>query len=271
MGRDQGHRERAWPAYGLRGGELPQSRRVLGQEARHLHDHGRHLHARLFVLQRQDRQAECARWRRTGQDRRFRRQARVEPCRDHLRRSRRSRRRRRAAFRAGDRGYPRVIAGDDHRNPDARLPAQGRRARSRRRGPARRLQPQSRNRAVELSDGAARRALFPLDPAVAAGEGAGSVDLHQIRHHGRPRRNAERSAAIDGRSAFGGRRFPHHRPISPADEEASFGDEFRHAGRIQGLRDGGLFERLPAGFGDAADAGEDFAKLKAARFEKLGR
>ena len=47
------------PAHGLRGGRLPQHRRVLGEEARHLHDHGRHLHARLRLLQRQDRPARA--------------------------------------------------------------------------------------------------------------------------------------------------------------------------------------------------------------------
>ena len=41
-----------------------------------------------------------------------------------------------------------AIAGDDHRNPDAGLPAQGRRAGDRGRGEARRVQPQSRNGAV---------------------------------------------------------------------------------------------------------------------------
>jgi lipoic acid synthetase len=49
------------PAHRVRGGRLPQHRRVLGQEARDLHDHGRHVHARLRVLQREDRTAGRAR------------------------------------------------------------------------------------------------------------------------------------------------------------------------------------------------------------------
>ena len=81
-------------------------------------------------------------------------------------------------------------AGDHHRGADAGLPAQGRRARDRGRGAARRVQPQSRNRAVELSDGPAGRALLPLAAAAAAGEGARPADVHQVRHHGRPRRGA---------------------------------------------------------------------------------
>ena len=50
--RDARDRPRAWPGHGLRGGRLPEYRRVLVEEARHLHDHGRHLHARLRLLQR---------------------------------------------------------------------------------------------------------------------------------------------------------------------------------------------------------------------------
>ena len=38
-----------------------------------------------------------------------------------------------------------------------------------------------------------------FDPAVAAGQGDRSHHLHQIRHHGRPRRGAPRGAAGDGR------------------------------------------------------------------------
>ena len=57
-----------------------------------------------------------------------------------------------------------------------------------RRREARCLQPQSRDRAVEISEGAAGRALLPFGPAVAAGEGARPADFHQIRHHGRARR-----------------------------------------------------------------------------------
>ena len=43
------------PAHGLRGGGLPEHRRVLDAEARDGDDPGRHLHPRLRLLQRQDR------------------------------------------------------------------------------------------------------------------------------------------------------------------------------------------------------------------------
>ena len=48
---------REGPAHGLRGGGLPEHRRVLGAEARDGDDPGRHLHPRLRLLQRQDRDA----------------------------------------------------------------------------------------------------------------------------------------------------------------------------------------------------------------------
>ena len=67
--------------------------------------------------------------------------------------------------------HPRALPGHDHRNPDAGFPAQGRRARGRGGGKARRVQPQSGNGAVALSERAPGRALFPFDPAVATGQG----------------------------------------------------------------------------------------------------
>ena len=121
-----------------------------------------------------------------------------------------------AHFAAVIRAIRSALPADHDRGADAGFPAQGRRGRNRGRGAARRVQPQSRNRAVEISDRASRRALFRLDAPVAAGQGARPADVHQIGHHGGPRRRAERSAAGDGRSARGRRRFPHHRAISAA-------------------------------------------------------
>ena len=74
-----------------------------------------------------------------------------------------------------------------------------------------------------LSHRAARRALFPFAAALAAREGDRSHDVHQVGHHGRARRGAERSAPSDGRPALRGRRFPHHRPIPAADPQAPRG------------------------------------------------
>ena len=78
----------------------------------------------------------------------------------------------------------RALSANHHRSADARFSAQGRRARERRGRQARRVQPQSGNRAVALSHGAAGRALFPFAAAAAAGEGTRSGDVHQVGHHG---------------------------------------------------------------------------------------
>ena len=61
--------------------------------------------------------------------------------------------------------------------------------------------------------------------------------VHQIGDHGRARRDAQRGAATDGRPAQRRRRFPHHRPISAADAQASSRAELRHARRVRVLRD----------------------------------
>ena len=153
---------RAQAQHRVRGGGLPEHRRVLEAEARDGDDPGRRLHPRLRLLQRRDRQARPARPARARACRRGGRRARPGPCRRHLGRPRRPGRRRRRAFRARHPRDPRARARHDDRGADARLPAQGGRDRDGRRGAARRLQPQSRNRAAALSDGAAGRALLPF-------------------------------------------------------------------------------------------------------------
>ena len=158
------------------------------------------------------------------------------------------------AFRRRHPRHPRALPDHHDRSADAGFPAQGRRRGDRGRGQARRLQPQSRNRAVEISHGAAGRALLRLDPAVAARQGNRSGDVHQIRHHGRARRRAERSAAGDGRSARGECRFPHHRSISAAVPQASSGHALPAAGGIQGAGDHRLCQGIFAGLGKPADA-----------------
>jgi lipoyl synthase len=139
---------------------LSEYRRVLGQEARHLHDHGRHLHPRLRLLQRQDRAARGARCRRAGECRGGDRKLGLAHVvitsvdRDDL-------------ADGGAEHFAQTIRairarpGHHHRSPDPGFPAQGRRARNRGGGAPRRVQPQSGNRAAALSHGAPGRALFP--------------------------------------------------------------------------------------------------------------
>ena len=59
--RAQGHPARPDAQHRLRGGPLPQHRRVLGAAHGHDHDPGRHLHPRLRLLRRQDRPADLER------------------------------------------------------------------------------------------------------------------------------------------------------------------------------------------------------------------
>ena len=151
------NRARQRAAHRLRGGRLPEHRRVLEQEARHLHDHGRHLHARLRLLQRQtglpgpldaDRAgaASPTRSRSSGSTH----VVITSVDRDDLADGGA------AHFAQVIRAIRAAMPGDHHRSADARLPAQGRRARGRGRRQARRLQPQSGNRAAALSDASGR-------------------------------------------------------------------------------------------------------------------
>ena len=139
------------------------------------------------------------------------------------------------AFRA-QRSAPsaRHSPGTTDRSADAGFPAQGRRHRDRDGGAAGCVQPQSRNRAAALSERPARRALFRLAAPAGARQGHCRRRLHQIGPDGRPGRKPRRNHAGDGRSARGGRRFPHHRPISAADAQACGARPLLDAGRIQG-------------------------------------
>ena len=122
-------RAREQAAYRLRGGRLPQHRRMLDEASRDHDDHGRHLHARLCLLQRRDRAAEAARPGEPESVADAVAQARPRACRHHLRRPRRSGRRRRGAFCRRHPRHPRAHAGHDDRGADPRFPAQGGRAR----------------------------------------------------------------------------------------------------------------------------------------------
>ncbi len=66
LSRDAPADARAQPRHGVRGSGLPEHRRVLDQEARDGDDPRRHLHARLRLLQRQDRHAARGRSARAG-------------------------------------------------------------------------------------------------------------------------------------------------------------------------------------------------------------
>ena len=91
------------------------------------------------------------------------------------------------------------------------------------------LQPQPRNGAAPLSVDPPRRALFPFAAAPAARQGDRPQHLHQVGHHGRPRRRARRGDAGHGRPALGRRRLSHHRPVPAAEPTARAGRALRAA------------------------------------------
>ena len=73
--RPQGPAPRPEPQHRLRGGPLPEHRRVLGPAHGHDHDPRRHLHPRLRLLRREDRPPDLVRRRRAAPRRRGGRRA----------------------------------------------------------------------------------------------------------------------------------------------------------------------------------------------------
>ena len=110
---------------------------------------------------------------------------------------------------------------DDHRGADARFPAQGRRAGDGDGGAARRVQPQSRNRAVALSDDPARRALFRTRCGCCSARRSWTRRCSPSRASWSGLAKARGDHAGDGRPALRRRRFPHHRPISCSPREST--------------------------------------------------
>ena len=245
------------------------------KKPRDLHDHGRHLHPRLRLLQRRDRPAGAARSatsRRASPTRWPSWPAHVvitSVDRDDLadggaahfaRSSGRSARRRPA---------------DDDRGADAGFPAQGRRARGRGRGEARRVQPQSRDRAVanisRVRPGARYfhslrllQRVKELDPAIFTKSGM-MVGLGEERNEVLQMMDDMRSADIDFLT-IGQYLQPtaKHHPVMrfvPPDEF----DEYATIGAAKGF----LIVSSSPLTRSSHHAGEDFARLRAARAASL--
>ena len=182
------------PAHGLPGGGLPQRRRVLGARHRHVHDPRRHLHAPLRLLQRQDRQADVERPAGAAARRPLDREAGPAARGHHERRPRRPARLRRLGLVRRHPLRAHAGAGLQGRGPHARLPRRGDAARARHRRAPRRLQPQRRGRAAAVPDRPPRRRLGALQARAAQRQGDGRRrGRHQVRLHGRPRRDARRA------------------------------------------------------------------------------
>ena len=209
----EGADARAGPAHGLRRGALPQHRRVLAPRHRHVHDPRRRLHPRLRVLRRAARQAGRTRPRRAGPGGRGGAQHGPPLRGDHVGRPGRPRGRRGVHLR---RDHPARPGGQPflpHRGADPGLPGPRGPAPGRaRRGPGR-AEPQHRDGAAAVQDGAAGRPL-PPDAGAAAPRPAPMPRLrHEVGHHGRPRRRVARGHRDAGRSPGGWRWHHHHRAV----------------------------------------------------------
>ncbi len=247
--------KRERPRHRVRGGRLPQYRRVLVEEARHHDDHGRHLHARLRLLQ-------CAH--------------RACPARS-TRTSRRTWRSPSPSSGSSMSSSPRSTA--------TTSPMAGRSISPRRSG---RSAQRSPGTTIEILTPDFLRKDGALEMVVAAKPDVfnhnletvpsnyltvrpGARYFHSIRLLQRVKeldpamftksgimvglgeeRNEVLQLMDDLRS--GGCRFPHHRAVSAADPQAPSGEALRHAGGVQVLRDGGLCQGLPAGIVEPADA-----------------
>ena len=162
----------------------------------------------------------------------------LEPYRRHLGRSRRSRRwRRRAVRRAPSRRSAQAapattieVLTPDFLKKDGALEQVVAAA-------ARRLQPQSRNRAAALcrAFGRARAISIRCACSIGSKQLAPAMFTKSGLMVGLGEETGG-SAAGDGRSARGECRFPHHRPISPADAEASRRRALRHAAEFETYR-----------------------------------
>ena len=159
----QGPDARAVAPHGLRGGGLPQHRRVLAAWDRDLHDPGRHLYPLLRLLQCEAWDAGHHRSGRTGAPGGGSLGARPGLCRGHVRRSRRPAGRWRVAVRGIDPCDPPARPRLPSRGADPRLfgPRGIGRGSSRRR--PRHPEPQPGDGRTSLSHRARRRTL-PLGP-----------------------------------------------------------------------------------------------------------
>ena len=158
----QGPDARARAPHGVRGGALPQHRRMLGAQGRHVHDPGRRLHPELRLLRRRPRHADgrstrssrCA-WRRRSSGWGWPHVVITSVDRDDL-----PERRRRGVRRLHHRDQA-PAARDLGRGADPRLQGLRAGAPDRDGGPARHPQSQPRDRRAAVPAGPAGRPLRP--------------------------------------------------------------------------------------------------------------
>ena len=180
--------------HGLRGSALPEHRGVLGPANRHDHDPGRHLHAGVRVLRRQDRPSDVVRRRRAAAGRRGRRRDAPRARGRHQRGPRRPARRRLADLRRDHHAHASDEPGDGHRGPHPRLRRLRRPATYRHGRTAGHPQPQPRDRAPAAEARSQAGALGSVAVRPRPRQGDGPRDRlpgpHQVEPDGRPRRDA---------------------------------------------------------------------------------
>ena len=164
---EEGDRGRQ-PAHRLRGGQLPERRRVLGARHRDLHDPRRRLHPPLRLLQRADGRPDLERPARAAAGRDPGEEDGPAPRGRHLGRPRRPARLRRLRLRRRDPLDPDDGPGVQGRGADARLPRPGDAAGEGDPRAPRRLQPQRRDGPAPLPAGPPRLRLPALVPRAAA-------------------------------------------------------------------------------------------------------
>ena len=219
-------------AHRVRGGALPEHRRVLEPRHRDLHDPRRRLHARLRLLRGQDgASAASSRSRGAAPGRGRGRPHGAAPRRDHLGQPRRP---------AGRRGV--VLCRLHPRDPGAHPGLRGGGADPRLQGKlgrpgrglcraARRPQPQHRDGAAAVPPGASRRPLRALPRAPAPIAGSGAPD--QERHHGRPRRGVARDRGHHPRHPRLGHRRPHGGPVPASQPRSPAAAALLHSRRVR--------------------------------------
>ncbi|CAA9509319.1 MAG: Lipoyl synthase, partial [uncultured Solirubrobacterales bacterium] len=239
--RAQANDRRAGAQHGLRGGGVPQHRRVLGARHRHLHDPRRHLHPPLRLLQRADRQADPQRSARAASCRPVGQEDGAPPRRGHQRRPRRPARPRLARVRGDDPLDPKALARHQGRGADARLSRPGDAAGPGDRRAPRRVQPQRRDRAAPLPAGPPRLEVPALLPRPSQRQADGRRrGGHEVGADDRPRGD-DGGARRDLRGTARARRpGPHRGPVPAPDREPPAGRALLAPRRVRRARAQGL-------------------------------
>ncbi len=213
----QAHGARPRAGHRVRGGRLPQHLRLLGRRHRHVHAQRRALHPGLRLLPGRHPSPRCPRPRRARAGGR-----RGGPDGAGLRRvhrggPRRPARRRGRGVRGVDPGHPPPQPGHVGRGAHLRLQGRPGLVADRVRRPARRAQPQHRDRGPAAAGGATVGRLRPQPERAGPGQGRRAHD--EVGADPRAGRDRRRGRGHAGRPGRRRRRHRHHRPVPAAHVE----------------------------------------------------